>query len=128
MEAQIDGTQRKVFGASVRPVGAGTSTSGIVLRNGRSLPFRVTRSWSAPAGVYPEAWYLVKPDTREVLYESDVRETAIWGLQGLTDLVDEVREPLPLEGGRYLIVFALGGVKGGELEVEAAEPPGEQAA
>src|SRR5688572_29553691 len=99
MEAQISGTQRKVMTSSVRP--------------GKTLPFRVARSWSAPAGVYPEQWFLVRPDTREVLHEGRLVERAIWGLQGLTDVADEVGEPLALEPGPYLVVFALGGEMGG---------------
>ena len=127
MEAQIEGTQRKIFDAAVRPLRGGGS-DGIVLRGGATQPFRVARSWSAPAGSYSEAWYLVKPDTREVFLEGPEREVQIWGLQGLTEVVDEVRAPVALDPGRYAIVFALGGVKGGEIEVEVTEAPGEQAA
>ncbi|HEV2754689.1 MAG TPA: hypothetical protein VG318_02790 [Actinomycetota bacterium] len=121
MEAQISGTQRKVMGSSVRPVKLSHGDSGIPVRDGRTLPFRVQRSWSAPAGVYPEQWFLVRPDTREVLYEGPVVERAIWGLQGLTEVADDVTEPIRLDPGQYLVVFALGGHMGGELEVEAAQ-------
>ncbi|MFN2587133.1 MAG: hypothetical protein ABR613_03290 [Actinomycetota bacterium] len=119
MEAQIGGTQRKVMGSSVRPAKLSHGGSGIPLRDGKALPFRVERSWSAPDGVYPEQWFLVRPDTREVLYEGPLAERAIWGLQGLTEVVDEVTEPVPLEPGSYLVVFALGGQMGGQQEVEA---------
>lgn len=128
MEAQIEGRQRKVFGARVRPLRGAAGTEGIVLSDGRTLPFRVTRSWSAPAGVYPETWYLVRPETHEVFLEGPVQEVAIWGLQGLTDVVDDIREPIALEPGTYSVVFALGGVKGGEIEVEVTDASGEQAA
>jgi hypothetical protein len=121
MEAQISGTQRKVMTSSVRPVKPSHGDSGVALRDGRTLPFRVERSWSAPAGVYPEQWFLVRPDTREVLYEGPSVERAIWGLQGLTEVADDVTERFPLEPGRYLVVFALGGFMGGQLEVEASE-------
>lgn len=121
MEAQITGTQRKAMSSSVRPAKVGHGTSGIPLRSGKTLPFRVERSWSAPAGVYPEQWFLVRPDTREVLHESRVVERAIWGLQGLTEVVDEVADPLPLEPGSYLVVFSLGGQMGGQVDVEAFE-------
>lgn len=107
------------MGASVRPLKLSHGESGIPLRNGATLPFRVRRSWSAPAGDYPEQWFLVRPDSGEVLYEGPVVERAIWGLQGLTDVADDVSDPIPLEPGPYLLVFALGGHKGGELEVEA---------
>jgi hypothetical protein len=128
VEAEIGGLQRKVVTSAVRPEELSWGDSGIALRRGRTLPFRVERAWSAPAGVYSEQWFLVQPETREVLYESTLRRTPIWGLQGLTELADEVSSPLDLDPGTYLVVFSLGGVKGGEIEVEAAEPPAEEAA
>jgi hypothetical protein len=128
MEADIEGSQRKVVVSVVRPLDSTLGGQDIALRQGRTLPFFVGRSWSAPAGVYAEQWFLVEPSSREVLYESAVRETSIWGLQSLTELRNEVTVPIELAPGTYLIVFALGGLKGGEVEVEAAEPPAEEAA
>jgi hypothetical protein len=128
MEADIAGSQRKVVTSSVHPARGGREAEGIMLRDGRTLPFVVSRSWSAPAGVYVEQWFLVDPTTREVLHQSEPRETSIWGLQALTELTEEVGDGLPLAPGTYLVVFALGGLMGGELEVEAAEAPAEEAA
>lgn len=128
MEADISGPQRKVIASSVRPLRAQHGATGIAVRSGSTLPFAVARSWIAPAGYYPEQWFLVDPSTREVLYESPVRDGLIWGLQAATDLVDEVRAPVRLAPGSYQIVFALGGLKGGELAVEATEAPSEEAA
>lgn len=125
MEAPITGTQRKVMTSSIRPARLSHGASGIALRDGRTLPFRIERSWSAPAGVYPEQWFLVRPDTREVLYEGPAAERPIWGLQGLTEVVDEVTEPFALQPGSYLLVFSLGGHMGGQAEVEAAEAQGD---
>lgn len=124
MEAPITGTQRKVMTSSVRPAKLSHAESGIALRDGRTLPFLVRRSWSAPSGMYPEQWFLVRPDTREVLYEGPAVERPIWGLQGLTEVVDEVTEPFGLDPGSYLVVFSLGGHMGGQTEVEAAEAQG----
>lgn len=121
MQADIDGHQRKVVMSRVRPARAAHGDGGIPLRRGRTLPFLVERAWNAPMGHYPEQFFIVDPKTRVVLYESPVAERAIWGLQSLTEVSDEVRTPLELSPGRYLVVFALGGIKGGELEVEAAE-------
>ncbi len=121
MEAQISGTQRKVMSSSVRPSKTSHGEAGIALRGGKSLPFRVERSWSAPAGMYPEQWFLVRPDSREVLYESPAVERPIWGLQGLTDVADDVTEPIALQPGSYLVVFSLGGHMGGQAEIEAVE-------
>jgi hypothetical protein len=117
--ANIDGHQRKVVSSSVRPARPGLGTDGIVVRDGRTLPFVVARAWNAPAGHWPEAWYLVDPETREVLYEGPHRIASIWGLQSWTELSDQIDERLPLEPGSYLIVFALDGVQGGQLEIEA---------
>ena len=128
MEADVAGYQRKVVTWSVRPARPGLGTSGIALRGGRTLPFTVTRAWSAPAGVYPEQWFLVDPATREVLHNSPRVERSIWGLQSLTEVTDEVRSPLELAAGTYLVVFALGGLKGGEGEIEAVEVTREEAA
>lgn len=101
--------------------------SGIPVRNGRTLAFRLRREWSAPAGNYVERWYLVDPSTREVLHEGPARETLIFGLQSLTELVDEVTDTITLQPGGYLIVYALDGIHGGEFEVEATEAPAEAA-
>jgi hypothetical protein len=128
MEADLDGPQRKVVSSRVAPRRRSLGEEGIPLRNGRTLPFFVSREWSAPAGHYQEGWYLVRPDTREVLHEGPQRELLIWGLQSLSEVRDEVADPIRLEPGTYLIVFALGGLKGGELEVTATEVPKDAAA
>lgn len=98
------------------------------MRDGKSLPFELHREWSAPAGHYGERWYIIHPESREVLYESSLRETSIWGLQSLTRLTDVVREPIALEPGTYKIVFVLQGILGGEFEVQAVEIPAQEAA
>lgn len=128
MEAELSGNQRKVMSARVAPTRVAFGDSGIPTRNGRTLPFKLTRAWSAPAGHYVERWYLVHPETREVLHESPARDTLIMGLQSLTELIDEVTEPISLEAGQYLIVFALNGILGGQLDVEAIEAPANEAA
>ncbi len=127
MEADIRGNQRKVVTSRAAPLRAAFGDSGIPIRNGRTLPFKLTREWSAPAGHYVERWYLVNPETREVLHEGPARETLIFGLQSLTELVDEVTEAIALEPGKYSIVYALDGIHGGEFEVEATEAPAEAA-
>jgi hypothetical protein len=127
MEADIGGLQRKVVFSEVRPARVSDGTSGIVLKEGRTLPFVVSRSWSAPAGHYTEAWYLVHPETREVLFESSSEEVKVWGLQSWTEFTDTVSEPIRLAPGSYLIVFALGGLKGGELTVPAVAAVGSAA-
>lgn len=121
MEADIAGHQRKIVRAGVRPAKAVHGEAGIALRSGHTLPFVVARTWNAPAGHYVEQWFLVHPETNEVLYQGPSRETQVWGLQGLSEFKDEVAEPIALVPGRYLVVFALGGLRGGDIEIEAAE-------
>ena len=128
MEADVAGTQRKIIASRVEPVRAAHGDSGIATRGGRTLPFEVERTWSAPAGYYPEQWFLVVPETREVLYESPAKQQLIFGLQGPTTLRDVVSEPFDLAPGSYLVVFALGGLRGGDVTVEAREVPREEAA
>lgn len=128
MQADINGPQRKILMGGVRPLRAIHGSDGIAVRSGRSLPFVVTREWSAPEGYYLEQWFLVKPDTGEVFIEGPARQALIWGLQARTELNDEVAQGFPLEPGRYQIVFALGGLKGGEIDVDVVEVPAEEAA
>jgi hypothetical protein len=126
--ADVHGPQRKILTSSVRPARAIYGEAGIPLKGGRTLPFSVTREWIAPAGYYPEQWFLVDPGTKEVLFESEAHKRLMWGLQAPTELTDEIHEPIDLPAGTYTVVFALGGLKGGELQVEAAEVPAEAAA
>ena len=121
MEADINGPQRKVLMSRVRPERAALGAEGISLRDGQTLPFEVYRAWSAPAGHYPEQWFLVNPKTKEVLYESRSVVRAMFGLQAPTEVTEVVSEPVPLEPGAYQVVFALGGLKGGEMDVTVGE-------
>lgn len=105
--------------SSVRPVRGGYGVEGIPVRDGKTLPFVVSRGWNAPAGYYPETFYVVAADTGEVYYEGPTEVRLIWGLPSITDVSSRVEEPFELPPGRYKVVFALGGVKGGELDVEA---------
>ena len=128
MEADISGSQRKVVTSSVTPARRTLGDEGIPVRDGKTLSFKVTRSWSGPAGLYFERFYLIEPKSREVLFESTSVERSIWGLQGLTEFTSEVRDPIKLSPGTYAIVFSLGGVMGGEIPVEAFEVSAEEAA
>jgi hypothetical protein len=121
MQADIAGNQRKVLRSGARPARAALGTSGIPVRDGKTLPFIVARGWNAPAGYYPEAFYLVAEDTGEVYYASPSVVRLIWGLPSITDIETQVDEPIALEPGTYKLVFALGGVKGGEATVEVVE-------
>ncbi len=112
---------------SVRPLNPAYGSEGIPVQDNRTLPFSVTRAWSAPAGRYLERWFLVHPESRTVIFEGPIRdEVLIWGLQALSSLTDRLMNSIPLEPGSYLLVFALGGHKSAEVEVQAvrvAEEP-----
>ena len=127
-QADIDGPQRKIIRSEVRPLRTEHGTNGIPLRSGRTLPFSFYRGWNAPSGYYTEAWFLVHPETREVLFEGPSLVRLIRGLPAVTDVSDEIRESFSLDPGRYLIVLALDGQQAAEIEVEAAEIPAEEAA
>jgi hypothetical protein len=127
MEADVSGPQRKILGAEVRPSRSVWGTSGIATRDGVALPFAVSRKWNAPAGYYLEQWFLVDPQSRQILYEGPGKQRLIWGLQSWTEVVDEVEGGLSLAPGSYQIVFALGGVRGGEVDVQVTEAPAEAA-
>lgn len=127
MEADVSGPQRKIIGAEVRPAKSVWGTSGIGTRDGVALGFTVSRRWNAPAGYYVEQWYLIDPGTREIIYTGPERQRLIWGLQSWTEVVDQVEGGFPLPPGAYQIVFALGGVRGGEVDVGVAEAPAEAA-
>lgn len=121
--ADIDGDQRKLLVGSVRPVRLSHGESGIPVRNGETLPFVVERKWNAPAGYYPEQWFLIDPSTREILVEGPSKEVLIIGLATWTDVTDTSPGGFRLSPGSYQIVFALGGVQGGVVDVEAVEVP-----
>jgi hypothetical protein len=121
MEADISGHQRKVMRSSVRPARSAHGAAGIAVRAGRTLPFVVARGWNAPEGYYQEAFFIVAPDTGEVYYAAPPEIRLIWGLQSITDISTEVAEPIDLPPGPYKVVFALGGMKGGEADIEAFE-------
>lgn len=127
-EAELEGPQIKVLEARVVPVDPSHGEWGIPLQSGTTRPFEVLRMWSAPAGHYAEQWFVVNPATREVLYESILRESLIHGLQSPTEISDRVEESIRLDPGTYHIVFSLGRWPGGELEIEAFEVPTQQAA
>lgn len=126
--AEISGPQRSVLSFTVKPTKQSHGASGIPLRGGRTLPFTVWRQWIAPAGHYTERFYIVDRESREIIYEGPERLQSAWGLQGATEETTEIAESFPLAAGTYLLVFALGGVSGGEFEVTAFEIPSEGAA
>ena len=127
--ADIDGDQRKLLAGEVRPARLSHGESGIPVLDGETLPFVVERRWNAPAGYYPEQWFLIDPATQEIIYEGAEKRVLIMGLATWTDVSDPCPGGFRLEPGKYQIVFALGGVKGGEVDVEAVtvEEPGRAA-
>jgi hypothetical protein len=127
--ADIDGDQRKLLAGAVRPVRLSHGETGLPIVNGEALPFVVERKWNAPAGYYPEQWFLIDPNTREILYEGPEKRVLIIGLATWTDVSDTSPGGFSLAPGAYQIVFALGGVQGGVVDVQAVaiEEPGKVA-
>ena len=121
--ADITGPQRKVLGFRIGPDKPSLGETGIPLKGGRTLPFFVWREWIAPAGHYAERFYLVDKESREIIWEGPQRQQTTWGLQGGTEERTTIDESIPLDAGSYLVVFALGGVSGGEFDVDAFEVP-----
>ncbi len=110
---------------TVRPARVSHGVSGIPLQDGIALPFVVERKWNAPAGYYPEQWFLIDPESREILFEGPTQRILVWGLASWTDVSTPVPGGFPLAPGTYQIVLALGGRMGGEAPVEAVEVPAE---
>ena len=104
--------------SGVRPARPAHGVAGVPLKGGKTLPFVVSRGWNAPAGYYPETFYLVRPDSGEVFYAGPTVTRLIWGLPCITDVETTVNEAIELPPGTYSLVFALGGIKGGETPVE----------
>lgn len=121
MQADISGSQRKTVAHSVRPARLAHGSAGIPLKGGKTLPFFVSRGWSAPLGEYVERFYIIDPKSREVLFEGPERTELVRGLQAVTEFQDEVTVPFELAPGTYGLIFALGGMLGGEATVEAYE-------
>jgi hypothetical protein len=119
--ADISGPQRKVLAFKLGPTKPSQGESGIPVSRGRTLPFVVWRQWIAPAGHYAERFYIVDKDSREIIWEGPQRHQTTWGLQGATEETTTIDDSFPLEQGSYLVVFALGGVSGGEFDVDAFE-------
>lgn len=119
--ADIEGPQRTVLAFSVRPAKPSLGGAGIPLRAGRTLPFVVSRQWVAPAGTYTERFYVVDRESREIIFEGPELLASMFGLQAPTEETTTVDDSFSLAPGTYLLVFALGGVSGGEFEIEAFE-------
>ena len=119
--ADIDGDQRKLLAGVVRPVRPSYGGNGIPVVDGEAQPFVVERKWNAPAGYYPEQWFLVDPATQEIVYEGPRRRVLILGLATWTAFTDTSSGGFSVPPGTYQVVFALGDVKGGEIEVTAFE-------
>jgi hypothetical protein len=119
--ADIAGPQRRVLGFRIGPAKPSLGETGIPVKGGLTLPFFVWREWIAPAGHYAERFYLVDKESREIIWEGPQRQQVTWGLQGATEERTVIDESIPLKAGSYLLVFALGGVSGGEFDVDAFE-------
>lgn len=94
---------------------------GIALKEQRTLPFVVERSWAGPAGYYVEQWSL-RRGMKQIVHQSPARYVRVRGIQSVTTEIDRVSEPIELEPGIYTLVLVLNGVFLGSVEVEARAP------
>lgn len=93
---------------------------GIVLREGRTTPFRVERAWSGPAGTYREQWS-IRRGGAEILYRHPPQLISVTGMQATSDFSDLVDQPLDLEPGTYKLVFIVEGRFMGAIDIEVRE-------
>ncbi|MGH2810264.1 MAG: hypothetical protein ACRDIA_05220 [Actinomycetota bacterium] len=96
---------------------------GIRLKNGKTLPFLVERTWSGPAGSYNEQWS-IRRGGKEIVYGSESKPIWVKGLQSIRTYTDRVDEPISLEAGTYNLVFVAEGYFMGSREITAAEAGG----
>jgi hypothetical protein len=89
-------------------------------RGGRTLPFKVLRSWSGPAGTYIEQWS-IRRGGAEVLYRHSAQLITVRGMQSVSDFTDTVTEPIELEPGTYKLVFIVEGRFMGAVDIEVKE-------
>lgn len=94
---------------------------GIRLKQGRTLPFLVERSWSGPAGSYIEQWS-IRRGGKDILFSSDPKSIWVRGPQSIRSFVDRMEEPITLEPGTYNLVFVAEGYFMGSREITASEP------
>ena len=93
---------------------------GIVLREGRTTPFRVERAWSGPAGTYNEQWS-IRRGGAEILYRHPPQLIGVTGMQATSEFSDVVDQPLDLEPGTYKLVFIVEGRFMGAADIEVRE-------
>lgn len=106
----------ELYRARVSPADRPWET-GIPSKDGRTLPFRVERAWSGPAGNYLEQWSLRKT-VSEAIYTSEPRQIQVRGMQSISEYTDEATTPIEVGPGTYLLVFVVEGLFMGSVEVE----------
>lgn len=99
---------------------------GIVVKDGRTSPFKVERAWSGPGGTYTEQWS-IRRGGAEVLYRPPSQLIGITGMQAVSEFSDVVDEPLELEPGTYKLVFIVEGRFMGAVDIEVRESKGQAA-
>lgn len=105
--------------ASVTPIDS-PFEEGIQCRDGVTLPFKLIRSWSGPAGTYTEQWS-IRRGGAEVIYRHPAQLINVRGMQSVSDFTDTVTEPLELPAGVYKLVFVVEGRFMGAVDIEVKE-------
>ncbi|MGQ0679465.1 MAG: hypothetical protein ACT4OM_07400 [Actinomycetota bacterium] len=103
--------------AGVAPEGR-PGESGVLVSEGGTRPFVVTRGWSGVAGYYNEQWSL-RRGGRQILYSSPARQIFVRGLQSVTSYSDAVAGRVRLDPGEYNLVFTMDGLYLGHVDLIA---------
>jgi hypothetical protein len=100
---------------------------GIEVAGGRTKPFLLERSWIGPMGHYWEQWSLRRPGG-EAIHKSEPAEIFVRGFQSIRTFTDRVDQPVPLEPGKYEVVFHVEGIYMGSTEIEVSAATSDAAA
>lgn len=109
--------QAELISARVMPL-AQPFGAGIEIKDGKTTPFIVERTWGAPAGHYIEEWSI--RDGAKILHRSGSRSIFIRGLQSSTTHRDEIAQPLSLPVGDLQLVLVVEGRFMGSVGVTSA--------
>jgi len=97
-----------------------TYERGLQVVGGTAKPFLVERSWAGPAGYYWEQWS-IRRGGRDVIFTSEPKQIFVKGIQSLRVFTDRVDQAISIEPGKYNLVFIVGGLFMGSVEIEVSE-------
>ncbi|MGI8426165.1 MAG: hypothetical protein ACR2FO_03785 [Actinomycetota bacterium] len=93
---------------------------GLPVAGGTALPFVIERSWAGPAGYYWEQWS-IRRGGRDAIFTSEPKQIFIKGLQSVRTFTDRVEAPISIGPGTYNLVFIVGELFMGSVEIKVEE-------